>query len=1398
MKFFSYALISLAICGLFSTDIAKADDLDAFKQLAKSNAMILMDTSGSMSWPVYNPDIDYAAFMRWLKTKGYAEDKNYCSTTSWLGSNYTGINPKGIYLVRSPIGHRVITYTDSQNNTQSKSAIGDVMSKTGNDDSANDRNDWLEDVVIPCINTDGKLWLINDESTIDTELVSSVPHVVFPKSTSGKLQDLISNDLVDCTTVSGSLKNYQNIPLHKIIIDELTYQSYDYGFIGFLNSSGYYFSGVFEKNTANINFTSNNAEMASNHVYIFATGNWLNFIKLVEDFYVAPAYDSCKKNWTYSYQRDLAWKYFCYNDSGGSTVWTTAATSIQSHDVDYKTTSPYYYPNSNPPGYNPIRGTISAPYYSEKLKIKFEYIDIDYKDPYYTGWWWNREWYYPDYVELINADTGQSIVAISGEDVSNSSTSAKVSYNGGTTWTTEANFLDSEGYTKAFDVKNIRIRFVNNNHIEPGTQWGFKITGYKFISLDPSQIGDYTCCGGTNGYGYKIKSRMDVAKKAMINAIELTKDTISWGLSKFNTYEGAKLLADLETPTKDVISELEDLEPGGATPLGEALQSAYNFNYNYLENHKKAAECSANFVLAVTDGFPSYDSSWNLITTDSNPSFGQCLAGYNKCTAYGDADVWKGTDGNDNFMDDVSHWMYNKAKYKHTVHSIAFGLDNPMLGDVADSSKGIYITAYNEEQLLNAFYSLGLSMTNAISFAVPAISIDKENRAQAGDELYIPFFRPNRTDNWEGNLKRYKISWNATSETVKDSLNNTATNEDGSFKSSSRSFWSTENDGGVINKGGAGAVLLAKVKNNFINNYYNRLLWTRKNNALTPFTADNMLITDFGVANETEKNKIINFMYGFTKDADSSGNPKAVRNWTIGDIVHSEPIVIDYVDLSPNRALTNRYIAIGSNHGILHVFDTVNGEEIFGFIPPALWPSLNALSTVSDTHLYGVDGQISKFQTGRNPDLLTFGLRRGGRAYYALDISSNATTAWDVKWTISNEMVDFNELGQTWSKIYFSTLPQSDNSTLDIGVFTGGYDPLEDSNSTSFVSQGDTQGRGIFVVDATDGSLVFKCTFGPTNSTSDPKSYTRSDMRFCFPADPRVIRLPDGHKDGDLVIYAVDIAGQLWKLLYDKDTSPQWQVFRIFNSNGPTNIEGGSNAVSGTVAKINGGTLIATDIGRKCFTQPDCSYAGDCSTDKPVVYFGTGDREHPLDIKVKHRFYGIYDMSTKNSTNEFFNVILDERDLLNVSDVANSTDSTPTRILGDSHTLKAQGWYISFEQQVDNYNHTGEKLTSSPRLFNKIIFFTTYKPTFADICAPNGDSLLYAVQYCSGAPAYIWTDSSGNPTRYQLHQNSPLASSWRIMAREGVAAGKISVGSKLVNIPIVVPAGLNLIWWDYD
>jgi len=1391
MKVSKFFLITIALLGLTFSNSAIADDLDAFKQLAKSNAMILMDTSGSMSWPVYNPDIDYAAFMKWMIDNGYAYDDNEARSTAWWGTNYDKLDPKGIYLVKSPIGHRLVSYVDSAGNAQQKSALGDVMSKTSS--SANDRDNWIEDAIIPSINAAGELWNVDDDSSVDILVEDGKKYVAFPAGPSGSMTNLIGGAAVTVDAdIQGRLKNSQDVELHKSQVDPMTNQVFDYGFLGFLSSSGYYFSGVFEKNTTGLNFTSSHSNWTTDTVYIFATGNWINFIKLVEDFILADAYSSCRKNWTYDYQRYVAWKYICYKQSESEPPWVSKVVEIRSHDIDYHPDGDY--PNS-PTGWF-TRGYIEAPAYAELIKIKFSYVDTDYSSWYGTN---------NDFVNIVNEETGQSILAISGNDVG-PGTNAQISTNGGNNWSSASNYLDSEGYTPPLNARHLRIEYRNGSVSGvSGADRGFKITGYKYVTVTTGESGEFSCCNGLDGFGYKIKSRMDVAKTAMVNAVELTKDTINWGLTKFNSGTGATILAPLGTSPSSVISQLEDLEAGGSTPLGEALQDTYKFNHTYLANNPEAAECSANFVLTVTDGYPSDDGSWSRI---SGVTFGKCTTGYGTCgSTYGDADVWPDSSGSlNNYMDDVAHWMYNEATYTHTVHSIAFGLDNPMLGDVAESSDGIYITAYNEEQLLNAFYSLGLSMTNAISFAAPAISVDEENRAQAGDELYMAFFRPVRTDYWEGNLKRFKISWNATEETVVDQYGNDVTDTDGSFKPSSSSFWSTENDGGQINKGGAGGVLQEKVSSNFASsNYYDRMLYTFHNGNMTSFTKANMAPSDFGASTEEEEAKIINFMYGYTFNADISTNPTAERNWILGDIIHSEPLVIDYVDSSPQRLLTNRYIAIGSNHGILHIFDTATGQELFGFVPPALLPSLENYALFSDTHYYGVDGQISKFQTGRNPSLMVFGLRRGGRAYYALDISSTATSMWDLAWSITSDMPDFSELGQTWSKVYFSNLPQTDGTYLDVGVFTGGYDPAEDSNSTSFLPQGNSQGRGIFVVDASDGSLVFKCTYGTTNSTSDPTAFTRADMKYSFPADPRVVRLPDGHKDGDLVIYAVDVASQLWKMLYDKDASPQWQVHRIFNSNGPTNTEGGADVASGLSAKLklenigfDSATLLdSTDIGRKSFSQPDVSYAGDCSTDNPVIYFGTGDRENPLDTAVSHRFYAIYDMSTNNTTSQYYNRVLNEADLLNVSDVS-SNSSNPTQYLGDDYNSTAQGWYIQFDKQNDAYDHTGEKLTSSPRLFNKIIFFSTYKPTFDDICAPNGDSFLYAIKYCSGMPAYDWVDSSGKPTRYQLHKNSPLASSWRIMAKEGVAAGKISVGSKLINIPIEIPSGLNLIWWDYN
>lgn len=55
------------------------------------------------------------------------------------------------------------------------------------------------------------------------------------------------------------------------------------------------------------------------------------------------------------------------------------------------------------------------------------------------------------------------------------------------------------------------------------------------------------------------------------------------------------------------------------------------------------------------------------------------------------------------------------------------------------------------------------------------------------------------------------------------------------------------------------------------------MLYTYQDGTMTAFTKANMEPSDFGVATEEEEAKIINFMYGYALNANSSFNPTAVR-----------------------------------------------------------------------------------------------------------------------------------------------------------------------------------------------------------------------------------------------------------------------------------------------------------------------------------------------------------------------------------------------------------------------------------------------------------------------------------------------------------------------------------------
>ena len=302
---------------------------------------------------------------------------------------------------------------------------------------------------------------------------------------------------------------------------------------------------------------------------------------------------------------------------------------------------------------------------------------------------------------------------------------------------------------------------------------------------------------------------------------------------------------------------------------------------------------------------------------------------------------------------------------------------------------------------------------------------------------------------------------------------------------------------------------------------------------------------------------------GIRYDADATSHaPSAVRDWVLGAIVHSRPIVIDYYDPTDISVLLKRYVVVGANDGMIHVFDDTNsadasyGKEVFAFIPEDL---LTKLQNLPDNPFVDmVDGQLLLYRSNTAPKYLIFGERIGGSKFWCLDISDKDPLNWTFKWNYTN-----TEIQQSWSQPTMARIPVSvDASTgertfKDVLVITGGYDSTEDlypepfndndNSGSPYKTTGgidssewdknddtnndinsnndydtynltkDIYGRGIFIFDiddptavTTDGNgnqiLPVSISYGAANSSdANGAVQTLTDMKWCFPADPSVI-----------------------------------------------------------------------------------------------------------------------------------------------------------------------------------------------------------------------------------------------------------------------------------------------------
>jgi type IV pilus assembly protein PilY1 len=1304
-------VVLAALCWPYSSVLAADTDIYTSSS-SKQNCEVFIDNSLSMTFMVYDNTVDYGAMYDYLYKKGstpvdattgaYTNNSNsYIYDTTIGNGKKTDLTPNPllghhyqsdkIYLVSGPIGLGKVTVGTTD------------VPFTG--DPGDPASPWpwdLSNTIVFDTHT-----LINRSGTLSTEDIDkdgiiSEEEVLSRRITLSPADGTIQ---LDGTPLgweqSIALHKYQTLYGNNSIIDS--------GFGGLLNAPGYYFSGFKTVGTEAVGHVD--ADVNDTNIYFFVTGNWLNMQAIFNLRYK----DDNAATWD-RYNTLQVWNKEVFPSSEqAQPVWITI-----DKNIDYPSPEPSY-----------GGGTHTENITADATKMKIHFSDFDV-----TGDG-NSKNFHKDYVVIT--DSFGTVLATYDNDN-----------------------IPADGWTPELNSGNVNITLVpvsrtgGNKDLPYGR--GFVINQIEYLPTSSA--------GGTS---YIMKSRLDIAKAAMLFIVETFTRKIDWGLSSYTLSGSNHVIHGLNPSDQDGANQgfpnaIATLIPEEArSPLAEALQ--YIWVEEFLKSNpafRSKSICRKNYILAVTDGFPSDDNKTNIIKSEvpSAPDF-STPAGHDTVTWPQDPIQYPTF--TPDYYDDVAAWMYNnswrdagatvnnpsESDANLRTHQISFGASQPMLEYAASKAGGVYIVANSEAQLREAFYSMAMMMSEAVSFTAPVVSVDAANKIQSGDDLYMGLFLPRNDTFWAGNVKKFKLGNGTTRPDrfmVYDAKNNPALDATGQFSDNLAEFWDdynsksgtvtttdindTDNNFGSadIQEDGAGQVLLKRVRRYLENNsnYWDRPIYTTINGTdLVPFD-QTIPPESLGLAatDTATRNKLVNFMHGYTYDANTDGTPLAVRPWILGSIIHSRPVVVDYLDTTQaTLPLKKRFIAVGSNDGMLHVFadtdeimdieDTSksqNGKEMFAFIPMDILPKIQTmpaiLGKVNDT----VDGLITLHRdryastsAGKNPKYLIFGERRGGGSFWCFDVSASNLndidpSHWKIKWQYTH-----SEMVQSWSEVKLAALPHAINATTgevsykNIAIFTGGYDPKEDryptstgSNPTSVpgidMEPGGDKGRGIFAVDIENPSnithinddltkaqlLPFTATYGATLTGANSATQTIPDMQFSFPATPTVVTTSQQYPVDKITqykenvlrsLYAIDIYANLFKTGFSftvanagTTASPNWQiqsagwdtVTKIFKANpGSTKTYAGATGVPTT------DNALSTDIkdkAMKAFYPPTLSWGGTkgyfqagnyYSPDATFsnlntmasLFFGTGDREHPLNpAAVRNRFYALYDDTSITAT----------------------------------------------------------------------------------------------------------------------------------------------------------------------
>ncbi len=779
------------------------------------------------------------------------------------------------------------------------------------------------------------------------------------------------------------------------------------------------------------------------------------------------------------------------------------------------------------------------------------------------------------------------------------------------------------------------------------------------------------------------RDRLEEAMRTLINDPEmgnvnaaLLGYTTRWGDNGplFLRAHSGGTFSIIENNRPTLLAAADALQTVSYTPTVKAMEAAVDWfrrDRTFVDYYGNATTspiagipednwCRPNHMVLLTDGQPNSNSptsggAYGLTQYEGTVCDSNSTSRYESGRCAKEIAEWAYTTD----METGDGW---KETQNIVTHTIGFDTDSNdsirnFMMSIATAGGGHYYPASSVADLVAAFTDVVAEAMESIPYAytAPVIPFNQDNAAVSGNKIFVPMMVPAFETFWKGNLKSYDISVSTVGSknpiVLTDADGNDVVDDDFQFVAS-RDYWLASGDDGA-------EPLVGGAANQMTSGGY-RHLYTNTNptaplsDATNLVHRNNALVTHalLGVADaddEARENLLNWISWEPTLAADAS------HEGEMGAPIHTQPAVVNYS--------TGDVIFLPTSEGVLEAIDEETGQELWAFMPTDLLAGIQTIynNNPASVPYYGLDGPLTVYEVNGHK-MAIFGMRRGGRNYYMLDITDRLIPRFV---TTINAAAGFSRLGQTWSKPVFTKLEINGGSTQDVLIFGGGYDPDQDSITSNRVA--DNEGNAIYIVDAADGDLI------STISSDASANLTVGDMLNGIASDVLPVDINvNGVTDR---LYATDVGGRIIRIdIPDSDFAD-------------TSMSGG------IIADI----YIPGEL-RRFFNTPEVGYFNVGRTQYLALLLGSGNRTNPLDVTVTDRFYMIKDRNVWVKPTTY--VAATHASLYDASDnlVQDGTQDQINAAKSAHATL--DGWYIDL-----GYS---EKSFSKAVLYDYLVLFTTF------------------------------------------------------------------------------------------